>query len=43
MAFILLKSIPNADLHVFSKCGHWCQWERADEFNNIVGAFLDQD
>lgn len=40
MAFILLKRIPNADLHVFSKCGHWAQWERADEFNEIVGNFI---
>lgn len=40
MAFILLKRIPNADLHVFSKCGHWAQWERAAEFNELVGNFL---
>ena len=40
MAFILLKRIPNADLHVFSKCGHWAQWERADEFNQLVAEFL---
>jgi len=40
LAFILLKRIPNADLHVFSKCGHWAQWERADEFNELVGNFL---
>lgn len=42
-AFILLKTIPNADLHVFSKCGHWAQWEKADEFNQLVGEFLAQD
>lgn len=40
MSFVLLKRIPNADLHVFSKCGHWAQWERADEFNELVGNFL---
>ena len=40
MAFIALKLIPNADLHVFSKCGHWAQWERADEFNELVGNFF---
>lgn len=40
MAFILLKRIPNADLHVFSKCGHWAQWERAEEFNDLVASFL---
>ncbi|MEO8723042.1 MAG: alpha/beta fold hydrolase [Sphingobium sp.] len=41
-AFVLMKLIPNADLHVFSKCGHWAQWERAEEFNDIVGGFLAQ-
>jgi len=41
-AFILQKQIPNADLVVFSKCGHWVQWEKADEFNRIVGDFLHQ-
>ena len=43
MAFIYLKRIPNADLHVFSKCGHWAQWERAEEFNELVGNFLSRD
>lgn len=41
-AFILQKQIPNADLVVFSKCGHWAQWEKADAFNRIVGDFLHQ-
>ncbi len=40
MAFILLKRIPRADLHVFSQCGHWAQWERAEEFNELVSNFL---
>jgi len=39
-AFILQKLIPNADLHIFSKCGHWAQWERAAEFNALVDDFL---
>jgi 4,5:9,10-diseco-3-hydroxy-5,9,17-trioxoandrosta-1(10),2-diene-4-oate hydrolase len=41
VAFMFLKRIPNADLHVFSKCGHWAQWERADEFNELVADFLE--
>lgn len=41
MAFILLKRIPRADLHVFSRCGHWAQWERAEEFNALVLDFLN--
>ena len=28
--FILRKLIPHADMHTFSKCGHWAQWERAE-------------
>jgi 2,6-dioxo-6-phenylhexa-3-enoate hydrolase len=32
--------IPDARLHVFSKCGHWAQWEHADEFNRLVVDFL---
>ncbi len=41
-AFILLKLIPDVRLHVFGKCGHWAQWEKADEFNSLVDAFLDE-
>lgn len=32
--------IPDARLHVFSKCGHWAQWEHADAFNRLVLDFL---
>jgi 2-hydroxymuconate-semialdehyde hydrolase len=32
--------LPNADLHVFSHCGHWTQIERADEFSALVSDFL---
>jgi 2,6-dioxo-6-phenylhexa-3-enoate hydrolase len=27
-------------IHIFSKCGHWAQWEKADEFNRLVDDFL---
>lgn len=36
----LLWSLPNAELHMFSKCGHWAQWEHADRFNQLVIDFL---
>ena len=39
-AFILLNRLQDARLHVFPNCGHWAQWECADEFNQIVGNFL---
>jgi pimeloyl-ACP methyl ester carboxylesterase len=41
-AFILLRTIPNAELHVFPQCGHWAQWEKADAFNLLVQDFLDR-
>ncbi|VVO30811.1 alpha/beta fold hydrolase [Pseudomonas fluorescens] len=36
----LLNGIPNSRLHVFSKCGHWAQWEHAEAFNRLVIDFL---
>lgn len=33
--------IPEARLHIFSKCGHWCQYEHPDEFNRLVFDFLE--
>jgi pimeloyl-ACP methyl ester carboxylesterase len=36
----MLGLLPNADLHVFSSCGHWTQIERADEFSALVSAYL---
>jgi len=39
-AFMLLKRMQNAALHVFPRCGHWVQWEHADAFNTLVGDFI---
>ncbi len=36
----LVWTLPDARLHIFSKCGHWAQWEHADEFNRLVIDFL---
>ncbi|WP_209586582.1 alpha/beta fold hydrolase [Massilia sp. BHUDP2] len=36
----LIAGIPNAQLHVFNRCGHWVQWEHADAFNRMVLDFL---
>jgi 2-hydroxymuconate-semialdehyde hydrolase len=36
----MLGLLPNADLHVFSHCGHWTHIERADEFSALVCDFL---
>ncbi|WP_297662108.1 alpha/beta hydrolase [Pseudonocardia sp.] len=40
VAWTMVQLLPNADLHVFARCGHWTQIERAAEFNALVGAFL---
>ncbi len=36
----LLAGLPNAQLHVFNRCGHWAQWEHAETFNRMVLDFL---
>jgi 2-hydroxymuconate-semialdehyde hydrolase/2-hydroxy-6-oxo-octa-2,4-dienoate hydrolase len=36
----MLGLLPNADLHVFSACGHWTQIERAEEFSALVADYL---
>ena len=40
-ALKFLWTIPDANLHIFSKCGHWAQYEKADEFNRLVLDFLE--
>jgi 4,5:9,10-diseco-3-hydroxy-5,9,17-trioxoandrosta-1(10),2-diene-4-oate hydrolase len=39
-AFVALKTIRKAQLHVFPNCGHWAQIEAAEEFREITTAFL---
>lgn len=36
----LIWGLQDAEFHVFSKCGHWAQWEHADKFNRLVIDFL---
>ena len=36
----LIWGLPNAELHIFNRCGHWAQWEHADKFNRMVLDFL---
>lgn len=37
---ILMRQIPNARFLVMPRCGHWAQWEKAEEFNRTLAAFL---
>ncbi|WP_335979165.1 MULTISPECIES: alpha/beta fold hydrolase [Streptomycetaceae] len=39
-AATILDGIPDAELRVLPHCRHWVQYERAPEFNHIVGTFL---
>ncbi len=40
VSLTMLGLLPNADLHVFSHCGHWTQIERSAEFSALVSDFL---
>jgi pimeloyl-ACP methyl ester carboxylesterase len=40
VAWTMLHLLPDADLHVFARCGHWTQIERAEEFNDLIANFL---
>lgn len=43
LAIQMGRTIPNADLHLFGKCGHWVQVERAPQFERLVREFLADD
>jgi pimeloyl-ACP methyl ester carboxylesterase len=36
----MARKMQNARMHLFSKCGHWAQVEKVDEFNRLVLDFL---
>lgn len=40
MALIPMRTIPNAELHVFPNCGHWVMIEAKAAFERTVLAFL---
>ncbi|KUI03733.1 alpha/beta fold hydrolase [Mycobacterium sp. IS-3022] len=40
MALIPMRTIPNAELHVFPNCGHWAMVEQRDAFVSTVLSFL---
>lgn len=39
----LFELLPNSELHLFGKCGHWIQIEHARRFNTLVADFLKED
>jgi pimeloyl-ACP methyl ester carboxylesterase len=36
----MFELLPDAELHVFGRCGHWTMIERRDDFNALVLRFL---
>jgi pimeloyl-ACP methyl ester carboxylesterase len=39
-AFVAMRMVPNCELHVFPKCGHWAMIERKADFEELVLGFL---
>jgi len=39
-AYRLHALLPNSQLHVFGRCGHWTQIERCATFNSLVSNYL---
>ncbi|MGF6980884.1 2-hydroxy-6-oxo-6-phenylhexa-2,4-dienoate hydrolase [Paraburkholderia atlantica] len=37
----MINTLQDARLHILPQCGHWAQWEHADEFNRLVIDFLN--
>lgn len=37
----LARAMPQCDLHLFARTGHWAQFEQADRFNRLVLGWLD--
>ena len=42
-SFRAQQLLENADLHVYSKCGHWTMFERAYEFGQLVHSFFSKE
>jgi pimeloyl-ACP methyl ester carboxylesterase len=40
VGLLMTRMIPNAQMHIFGKCGHWAQVEHAAEFSELVLGFL---
>ncbi|AQT79876.1 alpha/beta hydrolase [Mycolicibacterium litorale] len=43
MSLIPMRTIPNAELHVFPNCGHWVMIEAKQAFEAVVMNFLQRD
>ena len=41
-SYKLIQLIPNAELHVFGKCGHWTQIEHTEDFAKQLEIFFER-
>ncbi|MGO4498896.1 alpha/beta fold hydrolase [Paenibacillus sp. 2RAB27] len=39
-SYYFLSHLPNAQMHVYAKCGHWTQIENRDSFNHLIQLFF---
>ena len=40
-AHFAFRQLPRAELHAFSRCGHWAQIEQKDKFERLVMDFFE--
>ena len=40
-AYRAAEVLPNSEVHIIPRCGHWPQLERPKEFNPLVLGFLN--
>jgi pimeloyl-ACP methyl ester carboxylesterase len=40
VGLLMTRAMQNAQMHIFTKCGHWVQVEREGEFNELVLNFI---
>ena len=38
----IVERMPNAQLHIFKDCGHFCYQDRYEEFRDMVIAWVDE-
>ncbi|HEV8344208.1 MAG TPA: alpha/beta hydrolase [Candidatus Binatia bacterium] len=43
VGLLMLRRLPDARMHIFSKCGHWAHVEHHDEFDRLVLQFFMAD
>ena len=43
IGLIPMRIIPNCELHVFPRCGHWAMIEKKHEFETLVMSFLQRE